>query len=401
MDSPSMRASVESMLLQLGFQVVVSESDSCARAAPLAFVCDLLHVAKVRDRNPSANIIALVEQPTLEQRILAYRAGCRITIPADVDASDLATAIERLAPPDIDKPRILLVDDDLLLAEHIASVLRRAHLETAVLSDPTLLLEVVSEVRPHLVLMDMRLPNCTGLELAAVLRQDDRMAGVPIVFLTAEDEPARALEALEIGADDFLTKPVEEQHLISVVQSRLARSRVLRSFMDRDSLTRLLSHARTLERLEEEVALETRRAQVVSLAIIDLDHFKRVNDSYGHATGDRVLRSLAMLLRRQARRGDIVGRCGGEEFALILPGAKGQDALRTIDHRRQMFGKLSCSSPRGVVSVTFSAGVATLMAGETPGELWERADVALYEAKREGRNRVVLSTNRGNSRNVI
>jgi len=391
LDKHHTRNAVQGMLQQFGFLVVATEKATRFPITPLAFLCNLDKASDVRKFYPKADIIAVADNPGLEERLEAVRIGCRATVPSDVDAPELAAAMERLVPLELEIPRILIVDDDSYVSQRTAIVLEQAGLEVTILTDPTRLLERIAEVRPHLVIMDMRLPGCTGLELAAVLRQDDRMVGVPIVFLTAEDRPARALEALEVGADDFLVKPVESKRLVSVVISRLERSRVLRSFMDHDSLTRLLSHARTLERLESEVLSAQRRNDNLALAILDLDHFKQVNDRYGHATGDRVLRSLSTVLRRRARRTDVIGRCGGEEFVVILPGASGVDALRIINDRRDMFASLHYTTQSGPMSCTFSAGVAEFATGDTPALIWERADNALYAAKRAGRNRVHLA----------
>lgn len=385
------RTAIHGMLQQFGFMVVATDKATKFPITPLAFLCSLDKAADVRKLYPRGDIIAVTDSPGFEARLSAVRMGCRATVPADVDAPELAAAMDRLVPLELETPRVLIVDDDPYVSQRTAIVLEQAGLEVTILTDPVKLLEHVAETRPHLVIMDMRLPNCTGLELAAVLRQDDRMVGVPIVFLTAEDRPARALEALEVGADDFLVKPVDSNRLVSVVLSRLERSRVLRAFMDYDSLTRLLSHARTLERLESEVMGALRRGEPLSLGILDLDHFKQVNDRFGHATGDRVLRSLSTVLRRRARRTDVFGRCGGEEFVAILPGANGADASRLINERREMFASLHYTTPSGPMSCTFSAGVAQLEAGDTPALLWERADCGLYEAKRAGRNCVKWS----------
>jgi diguanylate cyclase (GGDEF)-like protein len=393
-EHPGTRGAIQSMLQQFGFLVVATDHATRFPLTPLAFLCTLDKAADVRRYYPKGDIIAVVDSPGLEERLAAVRTGCRATVPSDVDAPELAAAMERLVPLELEVPRVLIVDDDAYVSQRTAIVLEQAALEVTILTDPQKLLERVAETRPHLVIMDMRLPGCTGLELAAVLRQDDRMVGVPIVFLTAEDRPARALEALEVGADDFLVKPVEPRRLVSVVLSRLERSRVLRSFMDHDGLTRLLSHARTLERLESEVIGAQRRGDCLSLAILDLDHFKQVNDKFGHATGDRVLRSLSTVLRRRARRTDVIGRCGGEEFVVILAGANGADAKKVIDERREWFASLHYTTSQGHMSCTFSAGVAELFADDTPATLWERADAALYEAKHAGRNRVALSPGR-------
>lgn len=390
-DDVATRQSILNTLQQFGFLVVGCDSPTRFPITPLAFVCTLNHAEAIRNLYPKADIITVLDYANLEARLAAVRVGCRATVSMEADAPEIAAAMERLFPLELEVPRVLVVDDDHFVSRATAAVLERSGLVVTVLNDPQALLEVTADVRPHLVLMDMRLPHCNGLELAAVLRHDDRMVGVPIVFLTAVDEPAQARLALEIGADDFLVKPVEPATLVAVVSSRLNRSRALRSYMDRDSLTRLFSHARTIERIELEVDVAHRRGEPLALAILDLDHFKRVNDEYGHATGDRVLRSLSTVLRRRARQGDIIGRCGGEEFAVILPATRGAEAQQLLNERRQTFSSLRYGTVKGPFTVSFSAGIAELLENETPASLWDRADRALYAAKESGRNRVICS----------
>lgn len=390
-DDAVTRQAIQATLQQFGFLVVTADTPTRFPITPLAFFCTLEHARAIRRYHPKSEIIAVLDYSSIAERIAAVRLGCRATLSIEVDASELAAAMERIIPLDLEVSRILIMDDDEFVSHANAAILKKAGHEVTVLTDPQALLEVTASVRPHLVIMDMRLPDCTGLELAAVLRHDDRMVGIPIVFLTAEDEPGRAIQALEAGADDFLGKPVEPEKLIAVVNSRLERARILRSYMDRDSLTRLLSHARTLERLELEVLATARHHEPLAMAILDLDHFKQVNDRYGHATGDRVLRSLSTVLRRKARSGDVVGRCGGEEFVLIFPRTRGVEATRLVNERRETFAAIQCATNSGPFTSTFSSGVAELVPGETPSALWDRADAALYAAKHAGRNRVVLA----------
>jgi CheY-like chemotaxis protein len=156
---------------------------------------------------------------------------------------------------------------------------------------------------------------CDGFELATVIRQQEEFVGISIVFLSAESNIGRQLFALRLGGDDFLIKPIEPDHLVSVVTSRVERSRVLRSFMVRDSLTGLLNHTAIKEQLEIQLARTRRLNGKLSFAMLDIDHFKTVNDTYGHSVGDRVLKSLSRLLQQRLRETDIVGRAGGGKGA--------------------------------------------------------------------------------------
>jgi PleD family two-component response regulator len=229
---------------------------------------DVEAAAQVRARRGDAVLLGVLGTPTFDGRLAAVRAGCRVASAADADAAEIASAIERVVPTEAEPPRVLVVDGDPVLAQTAALALTGAGFEAIVLEDPTLLLGRVSESRPDLVLLDMRSPGCTGVKVASVLRSDDRMVGVPVVLLVAEAERDLALVALEAGADDYLTKPLAPEHLVAAVRSRRARPRVMRSFMDRDGLMRVLSHTRTLDRLEAEVALARRRGTPLSLVIV-------------------------------------------------------------------------------------------------------------------------------------
>ena len=180
-------------------------------------------------------------------------------------------------------------------------------------------------------------------------------------------------------------------HLISAVTSRVLRSRMLRGFMVRDSLTGLFNHTTTKEHLEIELARARRNQSPLAFAIIDIDRFKLVNDSYGHATGDRVLKSLARLLRERLRQSDIIGRYGGEEFAVVLSGTDGPTAAMVLDQIRAGLAQIRQQADGEAFTVTFSCGIACFADYPDAPKLTEAADKALYAAKRGGRNRVMLA----------
>ncbi len=260
------------------------------------------------------------------------------------------------------------------------------------LHDPLGILQPLVDLRPDLVLMDLYMPGCTGVELAAAIRQQEAFVGIPIVFLSQERERNLQLEALRLGGDDFLVKPVDPGHLASIVATRAQRGRVLRSHMVRDSLTGLLNHSAILDRLGAELARAERSGASLAVAMLDLDHFKAVNDTHGHTAGDRVLRALSHMLQQRLRKTDLVGRYGGEEFAVVLPGATAEAAQRILDDIRQSFRELDFVFGGATIRCTFSAGVADFPAHREVERLVPAADEALYAAKREGRDRVKTSS---------
>jgi diguanylate cyclase (GGDEF)-like protein len=215
---------------------------------------------------------------------------------------------------------------------------------------------------------------------------------VPVVFLSGENDREKQLAALQVGADDFLTKPIAPGHLVAAVSSRAERARTLRRLLMRDSLTGLLNHTTTKERLDGEVARAMRQGTPLAFAFLDLDHFKSINDTYGHPVGDGVIRNMARLLQGRLRRSDLIGRYGGEEFAVILPDTPVGDAARVMEDLRTRFAAIEqhAGTGGGIFYATFSCGVAGVPPSLSAAALTETADQALYRAKQAGRNRVIV-----------
>ena len=333
--------------------------------------------------------IVLSADGSFEARLAAVRAGADgyFSLPADVVA--LSHRLDALTARAGDLPfRIMTVDDDEVSAEYHATILRSAGMEVKALTRPSAILSVLGEFRPELILMDVYMPNSSGIELAHMVRQDNAYLDVPIVFLSSEHNQAKQLAAIESGADDFLVKPIDAAHLVSAVSHRAKRYRALRGLIMRDSLTGLYNHSAIKEHLMREVSRAQRSRLPLSLAVIDLDFFKRVNDTYGHMVGDQVLRALARLLQQWMRRSDIVGRYGGEEFVVLLPGTSAEDSISVLDNVREAFAKVRYSAGEKDFNVTFSVGVADLAGGGDADTLFKAADDALYRAKGAGRNRV-------------
>jgi diguanylate cyclase (GGDEF)-like protein len=232
------------------------------------------------------------------------------------------------------------------------------------------------------------MPGVDGMEFTRVVRQSLNRLSLPIIFLSAERDPARQLEARRYGGDDFIVKPVTAEWLLSLVELRLARAFALRGLMERDSLTGLLNHGRFKARLEHELERCRRTGAEISLALIDIDRFKSINDTHGHQIGDRVICSMADMLTGMLRKIDVVGRYGGEEFAVILLDTPLAQARAVIDRLRTQFSEIVQQTPNGEFSTKFSAGVCSSMSTLEGDQIIAHADAALYRAKASGRNRV-------------
>ena len=299
--------------------------------------------------------------------------------------------LERNRP---ESARILSVEDDPHQSAFVSAVLKSAGYDVHVCDEPTRFEADLVAFKPDLVLMDIMLPGITGYDLVRYLRQDERHAALPVIFLTTDGQLQARIETAKVGGDDHLLKPVPPPLLLSAVAARLERSRFLKSLLDRDGLTRLLTHTAFLERARAALALKQRHPGKHSAwVMIDLDHFKAVNDKYGHPVGDRVLGALAALLRRRLRQADTIGRYGGEEFAVLIEDLPEADTTRLISRLLEEFAALEHEvAGGGSFHCTFSAGVAMIEAGMDLDSWKKAADDALYAAKAAGRKRVIAAS---------
>ena len=287
-------------------------------------------------------------------------------------------------------PRVLSVEDDPDQAAFLRAVLEAAGYVVRICSDAKSLDSELSDFRPDLVLLDIQLPGTDGYALARFIRQQEAHAALPILFLTTRSQLESQIESMRAGGDEYLVKPVAPGHLLSAAAARIERARFLRNLLERDGLTRLLTHTAFLERARMIVMEKAREWKTpAAMVLLDLDDFKSLNDRYGHPVGDAVLASLAGLLRRRLRQSDVVGRLGGDEFAAIIENIGENQAVRLLERVREEFAGLDQVCPDGTrFHATFSAGVSVLAPGMDAGVWRKGADAALYDAKAKGRNRV-------------
>jgi diguanylate cyclase (GGDEF)-like protein len=322
-------------------------------------------------------------------RLAAVRAGGQEFLTGTLEASSLLEKIEVLTcVAQYDPYKVLIIDDSRAQALHTERLLNSAGIITRTLIEPIQAMAELADFQPDLIILDMYMPACTGTELAKVIRHNDRYVSVPIIYLSAEDDLDKQLDAMSEGGDDFLTKPIKPRHLITTVRNRAARARNLKARMVRDSLTGLYNHTHILQLLEDCSFRSRRENKPLSFAMLDIDHFKRVNDSHGHPMGDRVIKSLALFLKQRLRKTDYIGRYGGEEFAIVMPDTDLESACRVLDEIRGRFAEIHYPAQPEDLWCTFSAGVAELCDESDSLMMAAEADEALYRAKDAGRNRV-------------
>lgn len=391
-------------MAHFGYRVVTFSTPSALLAAvegerPAACILDIILAdealagieigKRLHRRDMTLPLIFASVRDDIEVRLGAVRAGGQAYLTKPIDVIALVEELDRVTGRMTTAPyRILVVEDDESLARYYRALIQDAGMESIALTNPLQVLQTLTDFSPDLILMDVYMPQCTGAELAQVIRQRGAHGGLPIVFLSAEADPEIQYAALRNGGDDFLTKPVEAKVLIRTLTVRAQRARLMNALMVCDGMTGLLNHSRIKEMLIAEVARARRGNTSLSVAMIDLDHFKAVNDHYGHLTGDRVIKSMVRLLRERLRGSDLAGRFGGEEFLVILPDCDLEAALRLIDDIRDHFARISqCGEePEQKFYASFSAGLASYPFSNSPENLLLAADAALYQAKQQGRN---------------
>ena len=345
-------------------------------------------------KNLNCPLIFISAFDDFHSRVRAAQLGAEGYFLKPLNAPRLANRLvqifdKRNAP----QPKVLIIEDDTDLAEHFRIILINAGMHVTILQQPEKIINELASFRPELILMDLYMPMYSGKDLSSVIRQHDNWSSIPIVFLSAETDINQQACAMHTGADDFLTKPISGAQLISAIRIRTERARELNAQISKDSLTSLLKHANIKEAAEVEVIRAKRSGKPTTLVMLDIDFFKSVNDTYGHAKGDIVISSVAMLLRQRLRQSDIIGRYGGEEFLAVLPECDADSAFYLIDDIRQRLSAILFHHEGQNFTCTISAGLAC--SDQYPeidtNALLIAADQALYTAKKGGRNKVETS----------
>ena len=295
--------------------------------------------------------------------------------------------------------RILIADDESVSRKLLQATLARlGHEVVAVADGLAAIAELLGPDAPRLAILDWMMPGMNGLEVCRTVRER-APAYVYVILLTARDTPEDVVTGLEAGADDFLTKPFEANELRARLRSGARVLELLGSLVEVqealkvqatiDHLTGIWNRRMVLEQLDREVNRARHEKRPFAVAIVDVDRFKSINDTFGHRVGDVVLRFTAAALKSQLRQYDFVGRFGGEEFLVLLPGCDAASARAVGERMREFIASQQALVGADAVPVTVSVGVAvTLNGSATADALVEAADAALYRAKEAGRDRV-------------
>jgi two-component system cell cycle response regulator len=298
---------------------------------------------------------------------------------------------------------ILIVDDRASSYERLSGALSQYH-RVEVITDPNLALVHAAEVGVDVVLISLDLQNFDGLRLCSQLRSLERTRNAAVILLADMDEKTRILRGLDIGAHDFLVRPIDRNELVARVRTQVRRKRFAERLRDSVQVSMELAITDGLTGLHNRRYLDThlramfeeavRRGSALSVLLLDIDHFKQVNDRHGHDAGDEVLREFSRRIKALTRGVDIVARFGGEEIVVLVPDATIDEAQYVAERIRERIGSVPFVLDRKntTLGVTVSIGVSARQSSDTSAaSLLKRADLALYRAKEEGRNRVILA----------
>ena len=300
--------------------------------------------------------------------------------------------------------KILIAEDNAVSRRLLETCLTKWGYEVISAKDGSKAWEVLREEdSPRLAILDWMMPKMDGVQVCRKVRKGSQEPYVYILLLTAKDEKSDLIKAMEAGADDYLTKPFEPDELkvrlragrriIELQEEVISTREALRVQATHDSLTTLWNHSAILDILRRELARSNREGTPVGIAMADLDHFKEVNDSHGHMAGDAVLGEAAKRMLSVVRPYDAIGRYGGEEFLIVVPGCDEQGVLAAADRIRLSICEKPVTTPDAIISVTISLGAAATNPAQKTDikALIHIADAALYTAKGRGRNRVELA----------
>ena len=295
---------------------------------------------------------------------------------------------------------ILVVDDIKSNLQIIGEILDDAGYATTFATSGKQALERIFVADPDLVLLDLMMPDMNGLKVCEILNKDSSYQDIPIIFLTASNEQNHLLQAFEKGAVDYIVKPFNSRELLARVKTHLelkyTRDELKKALAEleklatTDPLTGIANRRHLLTLGEREFSRVCRYDRPFSILMLDLDRFKNINDTYGHAIGDEVLKKMAEVTLSVLRTVDYFGRFGGEEFVILLPETNMKDAIEVAERIGHKIAAMQFIHLEQTINITTSIGVATYQIGDTTiDNILRRADEALYQAKRLGRDRVM------------
>jgi len=290
--------------------------------------------------------------------------------------------------------RLLLVDDDVESLAVARARLADDEIEISCATGGRAGLEAAKSQNPDLILLDLDMPDMTGFDVCRILKADPELCMIPVLFLSGSATSGDKVRGLDLGAVDYITKPFDDFELRARVRAAIRTKQLQDLLIEHahiDPLTGLPNRRALMDRLQMEWARKQRHGGELSFIMADIDYFKRVNDTYGHSIGDKVLQEVARTLARQCRESDLPARYGGEEFAVVVPDEAVSGAVHLAERCRREIEKVNLPAKGEPICPTATFGVADAVGVPSAELLVDGADQALYRAKAAGRNRVAAS----------
>ncbi|WP_066382865.1 MULTISPECIES: diguanylate cyclase [unclassified Anabaena] len=292
---------------------------------------------------------------------------------------------------------ILVVDDIAQNLKVVGSMLNDIGYNTTFAVSGQQALERLKNITPDLILLDMMMPDMDGLQVCQAIKEDQNYQEIPIIFLTASHEQEHLVNAFDLGAVDYVTKPFRKPELLARVKTHLTLKYITDELKKKlaeveklaqiDALTGVLNRRSFLKAAEQEFNQACRYESTFSLLLLDIDHFKKINDTYGHLTGDRALVTFTSVVSSTLRKVDLIGRYGGEEFVVLMPHTNASQALTAAHRIRSVVAETPIPTLTNTLSITVSIGIAVYQTEDIKiDDMFHRADDALYQAKAKGRN---------------
>ena len=373
--------------------MVTALSEPSDRVAGLEAGADDFITKPINDTALFARVRSLVRIKVLIDELrLRDKSGAQL----GMSASDFSLNL------DVSGSNLVLVDDDVVQVRRITEKLTAGGYTLNQFSDHKQALDFArGDNAIDLILISTQLADIDGLRLATQFKAIEQVRNVPIVMLVDEDEQHLMLKGLELGVNDYLLTPVDFNEMFARIKTQIRRKKYQEALKSNyqesismavtDGLTRLYNRHYLDTHLKNLVRQAAEQGRSLSLVIMDMDHFKSVNDTYGHGAGDEVLKTLAGVIVKTIRSADLAARYGGEEFVVLMPETDGIRAYEAAERlRKEVEGtEFIIPHPEGSIRKTVSIGCATMIPNDTPESFLKRADVALYEAKNTGRNKVL------------
>ncbi len=299
-----------------------------------------------------------------------------------------------------DRGKILLIDDDITILKLLENAFTIEGYKVYICDDSASAMDTIAVTRPDIIVLDIMMPKINGYEVLEKIKSRPEYSDIHVIFLSAKGEIDDKIKGLKSGVDDYITKPFVIGEITTRVEMIMRRSGNYKEKLLKDCLTDAYSRYYFNFRIAEELERYKRSDTPFSIAFVDMDHYKRINDQYGHQTGDYILKELVSHISKNIRKCDSIFRYGGEEFIILLPDTTKEKAYTVIDRLRYEFSSEPISVGGSALNVTFSAGIKQVCdINESTDKIIDDADKAMYYAKKCGRNKVVVHNEEINIQN--